>query len=253
MASPLTNIQNFSSKAFSDYVSKNRGMLVNTFENLQKVICRTTALCMPNFDEQFHLEVDASNEAVGAVLYQRQIILAFFSKKLSQCEKNYSTLDKEYLALYLAIKRFNPYLYGVHFKAYTDHKPLVQFLKHQMHSPRQQRWFLRLQQYDYDLSYIKGSKISTADFLSRVDVVASTSRIENKNVSTEVIEAQKNCKIVQNCINYLVKDEELQCDNDIAVAIKKCAELNLKTFLLKTKFCSMTIKLLFLLLCKERL
>ena len=140
--------------------------------------------------------MDASDIAIGSILYQEHGPIAFYSRKLTNCEKNYSTIDKEFLALYCSISRFHPYLYGVNFNAFTDHKPLINFVRHQMHSPRQQRWFLTLQQYDYNLSYIKGRQNNAADCLSRLDVSAVQVCPELNPLRKVIIETQEKSEIV---------------------------------------------------------
>ena len=65
----------------------------------------------PNFDSQFKLAVDASDFAAGAVLLQEgnegvDHPICYFSKKFSKCPNNYSTVEKESLALILALQHF---------------------------------------------------------------------------------------------------------------------------------------------------
>jgi hypothetical protein len=71
--------------------------------------------------------------------------VAYASRTLSKAEKNYSQLDKEALAVVFAVKKFHQFLYGGHFKIYTDHKPLLGLLSSHkaippMASGRVQRW-----------------------------------------------------------------------------------------------------------------
>ena len=87
---------------------------------------------------------DASNVGIGAVLQQSiggtTKPVAFFSRKLSPTEQNYSTLDIELLALLLAVKRFRPYLHGKCTAVLTDHQPLVDLRMQPGHPPRRLRW-----------------------------------------------------------------------------------------------------------------
>ena len=82
-----------------------------------------TALKLPDFNKQFYVSTDASDNAIGGMLFQDDGPIAFYSRKLSSCELNYSTIDREYLALFSTIRKFHGYLYGVKSKAYTDQKP----------------------------------------------------------------------------------------------------------------------------------
>ena len=82
------------------------------FERAKKSLADSVRLCHPDPDADVTLTTDASDLAVGAVLAQGplQKPLGFFSKKLSEPEKKYSTFDKELLAIFLAIKHFRPHL-----------------------------------------------------------------------------------------------------------------------------------------------
>ena len=138
-----------------------------SFEILKEKLCNVTALKLPDFNKQFYVSTDASDNDIGGMLFQDDGPIAFYSRKLSSCELNYSKIDREYLVLFSTIRKFHGYLYGVKFKAYTDHKPLVNFLKNSMQSGRQQRWFTKLEEYDFDLIYVKGKDNVVADYLSR--------------------------------------------------------------------------------------
>lgn len=85
-------------------------------------------LVFPDWKE-FHVHVDASCIALGAVLTQagREGLdhpITFASQRLSKAEKNYSTTEREGLAMVYALQKFRHYLLGGHFKMYTDHSVL---------------------------------------------------------------------------------------------------------------------------------
>mgnify|MGYP000055962241 CR=1 FL=1 len=228
LCSPLTLIQNMPPNKYKCYIEIHKGALHQCFENVKNAICSSSSLNLPNFSEKFFLNVVASDDAIGGVLYQNRGAIAFYSRKLTKAEQNYSTIDKEFLALFSSIRRFHPYLYGVQFEAYTDHKPLIQFLKHQMHSGRQQRWFLMLQQYHYNLNYIKGTENKAADCLSRLNCCSTN--LASDSIHSLVMKSQKDSNIVQNCINFLQGKESLLSSDNLSNAVKKCKMLNLKTF-----------------------
>ena len=120
----------------------------------------------------FVLRTDASNTGIGAVLLQQKegelhpIIYA--SKKLSETEKNYSVAEKEYLAVVWAVRKFEPYLYGVHFTLETDHQALQYLNKSKTENGRLMRWALRLQPYSFTTKVIPGKDNVGADYLSRI-------------------------------------------------------------------------------------
>lgn len=207
-AQSLTSFQNKNKNEFKKQWDTFREELQKAFENIKTEISNITSTNLPNFKLPFTLNVDASDHSIGGVLHQNNMPVCFYSRKLSVSERNYSTIDKEFLALYTCIKRFRPYLFGVKFYAFTDHKPLVNFLKHSMHSTRQQRWFLQLQEYDFDLNHIKGKDNIVSDLLSRQSCPVVPS-IDNSLYSQFQL-AQQGSKIVQNRIDFLNKKDS--CD-----------------------------------------
>ena len=86
-------------------------------------------LQLPNPAEPFTIATDASNTGVGAVLLQtvggKELPVAYYSKKLTSTERNYSTIDRELLAVVSAVKRWRPYVFANKTVVRTDHQPLV--------------------------------------------------------------------------------------------------------------------------------
>jgi hypothetical protein len=99
----------------------------------------------PAENPTLRLTTDASELSIGAVLEQKAEDvwqpLGFFSKKLSSAQRNYSTYDRELLAVYEAIKFFRFMVEGRHFHIRSDHKPFVYAFrqKSEKASPRQLR------------------------------------------------------------------------------------------------------------------
>jgi hypothetical protein len=110
---------------------------------------------------------DASDLAIGAVLMQDKRVIAYESHKLSPAELNYPVHEKELLAVIHSLKVWRHYLLGVKFKIETDH----QFLRYLSTQPnlsrRQCRWMELLQEFDFDIEYVKGKENVVADALSR--------------------------------------------------------------------------------------
>ena len=113
------------------------------------------------------MATDASSYAVGAVLSQNGRPIAYFSKKLSPAQQKYPTHERELLAIVLAIEEWRVYLYGRHFKVYTDHHTLKYFDTQPHLSLRQSKWQDKLAAYDMEICYTPGKQNQAADALSR--------------------------------------------------------------------------------------
>lgn len=145
---------------------------ISAFEKLKKNLIQHPILKFPNFDQSFELTTDASNYAIGAVLSQGKQPVCYASRTLNDHERNYSTTDKEFLAIVWAVTYFRPYLWGRKFKIITDHLPIKYLNKKytgKEFSQRTQRWLLKLQEYQFDVEYLKGKENHVADFLSRIE------------------------------------------------------------------------------------
>ena len=128
-------------------------------------------MAFPNFDEQFLLYVDASSTGIGFALAQvqngREVVIAYNGQGLNQVERNYTTTEREALALFEGIKKFQPYLHDRKFLVYTDHSSLRWLMNIKDDSGCLARWALLLQQYDFDVIHCPGCQNGNADVLSR--------------------------------------------------------------------------------------
>lgn len=142
------------------------------FEILKTKLCEEPILQYPDFTETFNLTTDASNYAIGSVLSQGSnqddLPIAYASRILNKSEINYSTTEKELLAIVWSVKHFRPYLYGRKFKIITDHKPLTWLMNVKDPGSRLVRWRLLLEEYDYEIHYKQGKLNQNADALSRI-------------------------------------------------------------------------------------
>lgn len=175
-------IQNFANitKPFTNCLKKgatiniNDPIYIKTFEDCKALLINDPILEYPDFSKEFNLTTDASNVAIGAVLSQGIIgkdkPIAFASRTLNNAEQNYSTIEKELLAIVWATKYFRPYLFGRKFKIITDHKPLQWLMSLKEPNSRLVRWRLKLEEFDYEILYKKGKQNTNADALSRVEI-----------------------------------------------------------------------------------
>ena len=95
------------------------------YQTIKSYLTSEPILRLPDPAKTYFLRTDASNNGIGAVLMQthdeKLFPVCYASKKLSSAERNYSTIEKQCLAIVWGIKRFHLYLYGVPFVLQTDH------------------------------------------------------------------------------------------------------------------------------------
>lgn len=144
------------------------------FDKCKNILSNNPILQYPDYSKIFNLTTDASNVAVGAVLSQNfnnaDLPIAYASRTLNESEQHLSTIEKELLAVVWATKHFRPYLYGRHFNIYCDHKPLQWLFSIKEPNSKLMRWRLKLEEFDYEIKYKKGSENKVADALSRIEL-----------------------------------------------------------------------------------
>jgi hypothetical protein len=147
------------------------------FEQIKSILIVSPVLASPNFEKEFSMQIDASDVGCGAVLLQEDENciyhpVAYFSKKFTNCQRNYSTVEKECLSMLLALQHFDVYLCSSLYPIviFTDHNPLTFVHKMRNKNQRLMRWSLELQEHNIVIKHIKGRENIIADALSRVIV-----------------------------------------------------------------------------------
>jgi len=143
------------------------------FDKLKELIARAPILIHPDSAKPFRLITDASNHGLGAILVQLddkgvERVVCFAGRVLTEAEKNYSTGERELLAIRWAIRKFRCYLYGEAFEVHTDHKPIVHCKTAKNPSDRMLKWILELEEYNASYFYRPGKRNVPADVLSRL-------------------------------------------------------------------------------------
>ncbi|GJY12824.1 putative reverse transcriptase domain-containing protein, partial [Tanacetum coccineum] len=139
----------------------------NAFQLIKSKLCSAPILALPDRSKDFVLYCDASHKGLGAVLMQREKVIAYASRQLKVHEKNYTTHDLELGSVVFALKIWRHYLYGTRCTVFTDHKSLQHILDQKELNMRQQRWLELLSDYDCDIRYHPGKANVVADALSR--------------------------------------------------------------------------------------
>ncbi|GJY18293.1 putative reverse transcriptase domain-containing protein [Tanacetum coccineum] len=124
-------------------------------------------LALPEGNGDFVIYCDASHQGLGAVLMQREKVIAYASRQLKPHEENYTTHDLELGAVVFALKIWRHYLYGTKCTVFTDHKSLQYILDQKELNMRQRCWLELLADYDCEIRYHPGKANDVADALSK--------------------------------------------------------------------------------------
>ena len=146
----------------------------DAFETLKLAIASSPVLGHIKQREPFWVETDASDFAVGCVLSQGDPEgdlqpCAYYSRSLTDAERNYCIYEKELLAIKVALETWRPYLEGSPhcITVMTDHKGLEFLSSANVMNQRHARWHLFFRRFDFIIKYRPGSTNSLADALSR--------------------------------------------------------------------------------------
>ena len=95
--------------------------------------------------------------------------IAYASRALTDTEERYAQIEKEMLAIVFSLEKYNQYTFGWHLKVHSDRKPLEAIMKKTLSRVpcRLQGMMMRLQKYEVEVSYERGSQMYIADTLSR--------------------------------------------------------------------------------------
>ncbi|CAN6547338.1 unnamed protein product [Malus baccata var. baccata] len=142
------------------------------FNHLKDLLTTAPIITPPDWSIPFELMCDASDYALGAVLGQRKNklphVIYYASRTLNDAQLNYSTIEKELLAVVFALDKFRSYLIGTKVIIFTDHATLKYLFTRKEAKARLIRWMLLLQEFDIEIKDKKGSDNVVADHLSRL-------------------------------------------------------------------------------------
>nr|GFC72432.1 reverse transcriptase domain-containing protein [Tanacetum cinerariifolium] len=143
---------------------------IKAFQTSKKKLTEAPILITSNWDLPFELMCDASDFAIGAVLGQRYQKyfrpIHYASKTLTETESNYTTTEKEMLAVVYAFEKFRSYLIMNKCLVHTNHSAIKYLFAKKDAKARLFRWVLILQEFDFDVLDTKGAENLTANHLS---------------------------------------------------------------------------------------
>ena len=142
------------------------------FEEIKIRLVQAPIMAALEWDQGFEIMCDASDFSMGAVLGQRKEKIFrsrdYASRTFNEAQENYSTTEKEMLAIVFACEKFRPYILGSHIIVHTDHATIKYLMSKKEAKPRLIRWVLLLQEFDMEIKDKKGCDNVIADHLSRV-------------------------------------------------------------------------------------
>ena len=194
-----------------------------SFNLLKTLLTTAPILQQADIQQPFILKTDASGYALGAVLVQgegdKEHPVEYASRLLSAAERNYSTIEREALAIVWAMDKFRGYIEGSEITLLTDHQPLKWLMSLRSPTGRLARWALQLQPYNCIIKYTPGSTNKVADTLSRppcknhkedeAECVLCTFQVDLPTRGPkEIREAQQKDEYLNKIIQSFEKDDE---------------------------------------------
>ena len=183
-------------------------------------------LAYPDISKGYIFRADASKKCISAVLSQidckgNERIVNGASRTLKNSEINYTTTEKELLAIVWELFKFEIYLRGAEIKVMTDHQALIFTLTTRFTNERLNRWIMAIQNFDIKIEHIKGKENIEADLFSRNPEIYPNSRKKPEEV---IISALQKIEISEELRKIIKNLEESQDKQDNLQEIKRKIE-----------------------------
>ncbi|XP_027150139.1 uncharacterized protein LOC113750348 [Coffea eugenioides] len=178
------------------------------FDKLKELLTSPPIIQPSDWSLPFEIMCDASDHAVGAVLGQRvgkaAHVIYYASRALNGAQLNYSTTEKELLAVIFALEKFRSYLLGAKVIVFSDHAALRYLMTKKNAKPRLIRWILLLQEFDLEIRDKKGSENLVADHLSRIPVGEDNEPLKDAFPEEHLFSLHSQLPWYADLVNYLV-------------------------------------------------
>ena len=181
----------------------------DAFVTLKTMLGSPPIMRSPNWNLPFEIMCDASDYAIGAVLGQREdkkaFVIYYVSKTLDSAQENYTTTEKEFLAVVFALEKFKSYIVGSPVTIFTDHAALKYLLSNQDTKPRLTRWILLCQEFNLTIKDKKGVENVVADHLSQLVPESNSHGVPiGDSFPDEQLFSLVHCPWYADIVNYLV-------------------------------------------------
>nr|CAN62241.1 hypothetical protein VITISV_006053 [Vitis vinifera] len=183
-----------------------------SFDQLKQFLTTAPIVRAPNWQLPFEVMCDVSDFAIGVVLGQREdgkpYVIYYASKTLNEAQRNYTTTEKELLAMVFALDKFRAYLVGSFIIVFIDHSALKYLLTKQDAKARLIRWILLLEEFDLQIRDKKGVENLVADHLSRLVITHNSHVLPiNDDFPEESLMLLEKAPWYAHIANYLVTGE----------------------------------------------
>lgn len=175
------------------------------------------------------IHTDASKHGLAGILMQKLDdsdslkVVAYYSRQTSPQEKNFHAYELETLAVVESLKKFRVYVLGIQFKVITDCRALRTTLTKRDLIPRIARWWLQLQEFQFDIEYREGTKMCHVDALSRNPTVGPQG--DDNSVVNEFFPNVMQIQSENWLLTLQLGDEEIRRTRDILNSKEKIEEI----------------------------